>query len=77
MNIKEIEEWYPESIKADGFDDCIIGITYDQRIVYDIHKMIKQMVEKDGMTEETAHEYFDFNIAGAYIGEDQPIYIWT
>jgi hypothetical protein len=30
---------------------------------------------KDGMEYDEALEYFDFNIAGAYVGEQTPIFI--
>jgi hypothetical protein len=35
------------------------------------------MVERDGMTYEEAIEYFDYNIIGAWLGENMPIYIKT
>ena len=31
---------------------------------------------RDGMTEEEAVEFFEFNIAGAYVGEYTPIYMY-
>jgi len=34
------------------------------------------MVEQDGMTEEEAIEFIDFNIVGAYVGESTPIIMW-
>lgn len=40
----------------------------------DIEKMLKKM-EKEGMTREEAIEYFEFNILGAYVGEENPIYL--
>ena len=30
---------------------------------------------RDGMTEEEAQEYFDFNVEGAYMGEKTPIWV--
>jgi hypothetical protein len=42
--------------------------------VYSICKIIEELV-KDGMDEEEAIEYFDFNVDGAYMGEYTPIYI--
>ena len=35
--------------------------------------MIEQLAED--MTHEEAEEYFEFNIAGAYVGENTPTYI--
>jgi hypothetical protein len=33
-------------------------------------------MQRDGMTHEEAIEFFDFNIAGAYVGEYTPIYMY-
>ena len=65
-----------EFVFADGFDDAIIGIAsgIDTRVCYDRKKVLKKLQE-DGMSEEEAFEYFDYNIGGAYIGEKTPIFI--
>ena len=63
---------------ADGFDRAIVGVgrTFDGllRAVYDIDKII-QILMKDGMGYEEAHEYFDYNIAGSHVGEQTPIFM--
>lgn len=77
---EELVEFYgdPDLLFADGFDDCIVGVTnsFDtcQKVVYNIEKMINSLM-KEGMSEHEALEYFDFNIAGAYVGERTPLYI--
>jgi len=76
MTIEEIAERNPEALKADGFDDCVIGMTHDGCIAYDAYKMIQQLMDKNGMTHEDAVDYFDFNIAGAYLGDSTPVYIY-
>lgn len=77
MNIDTISELYPDAITADGFDDCIIGVTIHGQVVYDARKMIDQLSSEDGMDQEMALEYFEYNIAGAYVWENTPIYIYT
>ena len=81
MNIEEIEEINPEALLCDGFDEAIIGmaerINLGPVVAYDIDKMIDIMVERDGMTYEEAIEYFDFNILGAWMGENTPVFITT
>lgn len=69
-------------LKADGFDDCILGIAevWDgnervHRIIYDGLLMIDVLM-RDGMTHEEAVEYFEFNIDGAYYGKETPIYMF-
>ena len=67
-----------EPLKADGFDECIIGTDYKKlRVVYSIERMLQVMITRDGMSMEEAIEFFDFNIGGAYVGEMTPLYVWT
>jgi hypothetical protein len=40
--------------------------------VYDYSRLVQLFMERDGMTEEDAVEYIDFNILGAYVGERTP-----
>lgn len=73
--LKKILNLYPDEgfVKINGFDDAIIGITTDSRLVYSIDTIINILM-KD-MSEDDAYEYFYFNIDGAYLGEQTPIYI--
>ena len=78
MTLEQILEIFPEEelLKADGFDDAIIGVEQLQlRLVYDIDKMRNILIEKEGMSFEEAMEYLDFNVFGSYVGEQTPIYI--
>jgi len=74
-----IEEFNPEALLADGFDDAIIGICErfgnDPVVAYDKDKCINILVQRDGMSYEEAVEYFDFNVLGAYVGKGTPVYI--
>lgn len=72
---KQILENYPEQVFmfADGFDDAIIGVdAQSMRIIYSVERIIN-ILEKD-MRRELAIEFFDFNIDGAYMGKQTPIY---
>jgi len=65
-----------EMIKADGFDDCIVGVDLmKRRIAYSKQKMVEQLVLMDGMSWEEAVEYLEFNTWSAYVGEHTPIYL--
>jgi hypothetical protein len=81
MEIDEINEINPDAIIVDGFNEAIIGlaerINLGPIVAYDIDKMLEIMVERDGMTYEEAMEYFDYNILGAWMGENTPVYIQT
>lgn len=61
---------------ADGYDDAIIGQTTKGLVVYNIAAIIELLMERDGMTEEEALEFFDFNIDGSYMGDQTPIFIF-
>jgi hypothetical protein len=73
--LDKILEWFPEEeiLKADGFDDAIIGIDeYSMRLIYSVSKCIDILSIE--MTEEEAVEYFNFNVMGSYVGEKTPIW---
>jgi hypothetical protein len=63
---------------ADDFDLAIVGVgrTFGGLLcaVYDVDKII-EILMKDGMDCEDALEYFDYNVAGAYVGEQTPIFM--
>jgi hypothetical protein len=81
MTPEEIEEINPEALLCDGFDEAIIGmaerINLGPIVAYDVDKMIDIMIERDGMTYEDAIEYFDYNILGAWMGENTPVYVFS
>tara|TARA_R110001632_G_scaffold187923_1_gene308371 strand:+ start:814 stop:1056 length:243 start_codon:yes stop_codon:yes gene_type:complete len=71
-----IEQYYDEEIlKADGFDDAVIGIEEnDMRLIYSVSKCLK-ILELE-MSDIDALEYFTFNVSGAYFGKKTPIWCW-
>ena len=69
------DELPEDTILADGFDAAFVGITYDNRAVYDIDAILDILVS-DGMTAPEAYEYFEYNIAGAYVGMHTPVYLF-
>ena len=79
MTPYEIAEINPEALLCDGFDEAIIGlaerINLGPVVAYDVDKMLEIMVECDGMSYEEAMEYFDYNILGAWMGENTPVFI--
>jgi hypothetical protein len=67
---------------ADGFDDAILGITRSIQssstgpvIVYDSCKCIEVLMRT--MERDEAVEFFDFNVSGAYVGPQTPIFVDT
>jgi hypothetical protein len=76
--LQRLSEINSEAIVLDNFQDALIGYTQNSFIpnvaVYDTEKCISILIE-DGMTPEEAVEYFDFNVLGAYFGENNPIFV--
>ena len=63
-----------ELLKADGFDDAVIGIcTRDFRLIYSMKKCIEILIA-EGMTEEDALDHFYYNVSGAWVGDKTPIW---
>lgn len=74
----KISEMYPELLTADGFDRAIVGVVHrmdTMAICYDKNKVIEILMED--MSYEDAIEYFEFNIAGAWVGEATPFFLET
>ena len=76
MSREAVAEVNEDMLFADGFDDALVG--YIERAgmpsiaCYDKDKCI-EILAKD-MTYEEAVEYFYFNTAGAYVGENTPCF---
>ncbi len=69
-------------LKMDGLDDAIVGSAdvwvgnaTIEKLIYSGEKIVKVLMAQ-GMTEEEAYEFVDFNIAGAYVGEETPVIVW-
>ena len=73
--LDKILEWFPDEkiIKADGFDEAIIGIDIDtMRLIYSTSICI-QILSRD-MNEEDAVDHFHYNVKGSYVGVLTPIW---
>jgi hypothetical protein len=70
-------------LQIDGHDDAIAGTAVIWRdhkrvevLVYSGHKIVETLMERDGMTDEEAVEYVEYNIEGAYVGDHTPVVFW-
>ena len=66
----------PEAILWDGCDDAIIGITEKGQAIYSIERLWEVFMAQ-GMSDEEAVEWVDYNIICAYVGEFTPIHVNT
>ena len=62
------------------FIDAVIGVTWREGlpvVVYDREKVIQVYIDRDGMSREDAEEFYEFNVEGAYVGPQTPVYVDT
>jgi len=68
-----------QAIVLDGLDDALIGrisrCGQPDLACYGVEAMIDVLQTRDGLTREDAREYVDFNILGAWMGENTPAYL--
>lgn len=72
--LKEREESF---LLADRLEEAFLGIGYQFNTpiaIYSKAKAIQYFMEQ-GMDEEQACEYFDYNVIGSYVGEQTPIFL--
>ena len=73
--LDQVSEINPDSIVLEPrstFNRAIIGIDPDGRVVYSSNKIIRAFMDEDGMTEEEAIEYFEYNTLGTIQPMDNP-----
>ncbi len=60
-----------------SFDESIIGISNDNRIIYDYNKMVEEFAFDNSCDYEEAEEFIQYNTMRAlpYFGADAPIVI--
>lgn len=80
ITLKQLEDdgWLEGVLLADGYDEAFIGIgtLFSHAVaVYDYEECIRVLVDRDGMSQEEAEEYFEFNTAGSYVGNATPVFI--
>lgn len=61
------------------FDDAIIGITNEDRVVYDFDKLVEALVMNENMKLDEAQEYIEYNVIRAlpYMKEQAPIILYS
>jgi protein associated with RNAse G/E len=68
-------------ITADGFETAFVAVGFryngNDIAVYDYDLCIKVLIDRDEMSLQEAHEYMDYNVVGAYVGEETPLFIRT
>lgn len=77
--VEILDSMEAEALTADGFDAAIIGV-HDfgngPVVIYDENAVLR-VLEKQGMDEIGAREFYDFNVVRSlyYMGKQAPIFI--
>lgn len=76
--LQRLSEINPDALILEEFKDALIGYTentfFSNVAVYDFEKCISLLIEQ-GMSVESAVEYFEFNVLGAYMGNNSPVFV--
>lgn len=78
--LEDIKERNPEALMADGLEDAVIGMARRagmEVIAYSYEKCLEVLERDQGMQYESAVEWMEFNVVGAYVGEQGPVFIET
>lgn len=72
---------YEDSIVFENpdYDDAIIGVSDDGRVVYSFDRMVESLMAEDNIEEIDAIEFIEYNTLRAlpYIGDDAPIVMYS
>jgi len=79
LNKREwVAEQNEEALFLDGYDACIVGVAERFGVgpvaAYDYDAIIEKLVA-GGLTYDDAVEHFEFNIIGAWVGDNTPIFV--
>lgn len=78
--MSDIKEWLTERsgsmVLFDGFDAALVGVvsrpSMEPCVAYDHKRCLKLLVAQHNMSTEEAEEYFNFNVACTWVGEQTP-----
>lgn len=58
-----------------SYDSALVGVSHDDRAVYDYDLMMEWLMKTEGFTEEEAVDWIDYNTIRVlpYMGNDGPI----
>lgn len=76
---EQIEEQLEEgTIILEGFDEAYIGATHEGAAVYDFEKMVEVLMKRDGMTDEEAMDWLNYNTIRSldYIPDPTPVILY-
>ena len=76
-----LKELNPDALLADGFEGALVGtgrrFNSPYLAVYNYNKCLRILMERDNMARDDAVEFMEFNVLGAWMGENTPMFIET
>lgn len=62
-----------------SYDSALIGVTHDDRAVYDYDLMVEWLMKKENWSQEEAIEWIDYNTIRAlpYAGPNGPVVMYS
>jgi hypothetical protein len=80
FRVEEIQRRNPEALFPIGLTEALMGWAQVEHgtptlAMYAAEIVIKILQHRDGMTEEEAIEWYEFNILGAYMGPHTPVFV--
>ena len=70
----------PDAVVFDNqsYDNSIIGTTFDGRAIYEFNRMVQELMNDEGWTEEEAIDWIEYNTIRAlpYGGEKTPMIVY-
>lgn len=77
---EELSHSYPEALLFDNpsYDNSIIGISHNGRIIYSFEKMIEEVCQEDNIEQDEAIDFISYNTERdiPYAGENAPIIMY-
>ena len=63
---EELSHSYPEALLFDNpsYDNSIIGISHNGRIIYSFEKMIEELCKEDNIEQDEAIDFISYNTEG-------------
>lgn len=73
-----IHETNDEALFPSDLKEAVLGMVerfgQSPLVLMDTRKCLDIFIARDGMTEEEAREFFEFNVIGAWMGEGTPCF---
>ena len=66
-------------LKNYSYDDALIGVTEDNRAIYDFDKLVQWLIHTENLTQEEAIEWIEYNTIRAlpYMGDRAPVIMYA